>query len=131
MPPVEKHGDAMRFASEAANHLSGGSNVEICIGFPYPGSGQAHLEHMIDACLRRGIPCFSWVSASPEDSLALKNAVSLEFAQHEPSRAPIAVAEYITNCANMDAPAQTLRIVWDDERMLPALGSYSIPKEPQ
>jgi hypothetical protein len=131
MPPIEKHGDAVRFVSEAANHLSGGSSVEICIGFPYPGSGQVHVDHMIDACLRRGIPCFSWVSASPEDSLALKNSVSLEFAQHEPSRAPIAVAEYIKNCANMDAPAQTLRIVWDDERMLPALGSYSIPKEPQ
>jgi len=130
LPGIAEHGDAKRFAGDAANHLTDSKSVEVCIGVPHPGSGlPEHLQQMLRACLERGIPYFSWISAVPADPSALERATSKFFARHEPSHAPLAVAKYIQRSAMNNEPGKNLRIVWDDDRMLPAQGSFSLPKD--
>ncbi|AVR96914.1 hypothetical protein [Pseudoduganella armeniaca] len=86
---------------------------------------------MIAACLEQGIPVFGWIGDAPTDAQTLSADLSRQFAQYKASRAPIAVAEYIRSCASSDKPAGRLRVVWDDERVLPAIGRYSLPKDSQ
>jgi hypothetical protein len=131
MPGVVQESDAKQHAAHAAAHLQTDYSVEVCIGLPYPDSGQqAHVQTMVLACLRQGIPCFSWVSAAPADGEQLHSEVSRKFGEQTSSRAPFAVAEYIKTCAGGNQSGQTLRVVWDDERMLPTVGIYLSPEDP-
>lgn len=129
---VAHSSDTGRLAAVAAGRLRDERSDVVCIGLPFPSSGlQAHLDDMIAACLEQGIPIFGWIGTAPADAQALRETLRKEFAQHMPSRAPILLAEYIRTCAKQKVAGQALRIVWDDERTLPALGSYSLPKDSQ
>jgi hypothetical protein len=126
-----RESDAPQHAAGAAAHLRNDYSAEVCIALPYPDSGlQPDVRAMVLACLREGIPCFSWISAAPADRAQLHGEISRKFSEQTASRAPFAIAEYIKTCAGRNESGQTLRVVWDDERMLPTVGIYLSPEDP-
>lgn len=128
LSPVNKDGEAAGFAGLAAIHLHDSQSVEVCIGLPYPLTGEPHhLTDMIEQCLRAGIPCMGWIADATVDHSAVRHEVSKEFARLTPSNAPIAMTEYIRSAANANMQGQALRLVWDDQAMLPAAGIFSTP----
>ena len=132
IPDAGSDDDAAAHARAAVAHLCNTHSTEVCIGLRHSGGAcRTPMQEMIDACLEEGIPIFAWLADASADCADVERIVSKEFERHTPSQAPIAVARYIHHCAKAKTKAsgQSLRVVWDDARMLPAQGNISLPKE--
>jgi hypothetical protein len=100
----------------------------ICLGLGHAASiGKATPVDIVD-CLRKGVPCFFWLTRVPEGEPEVRKALCDAFAALKASEAPAELFERLKSARETD-PACTVRLVWDEPGHLPLAQIFEAPSQ--